>query len=34
MKGLLVHGTPRKEGCTYTALCTVSDALNPNGILL
>lgn len=34
MKVLLVHGTPRKEGCTYTALCTVSDALNQNGIVL
>lgn len=34
MKVLLVNETPRKKGCTYTALCTVSDALNPNGILL
>ena len=32
MKVLLVNGSPHKEGCTYTALCTVSGALNQNGI--
>ena len=32
MKVLLVNGSPHKEGCTYTALCKVSDALNQNGI--
>lgn len=24
---LLVNGSPHKEGCTYTALCEVSEAL-------
>ena len=32
MKVLLLNGSPRKEGCTYTALCAVSEALNQNGI--
>ncbi len=32
MKVLLVNGSPHKEGCTYTALCAVSGALNLNGI--
>ena len=32
MKVLLVNGSPHKEGCTYTALCEVSGALNENGI--
>lgn len=32
MKVLLVSGSPHKEGCTYTALCEVSNALNQNGI--
>ena len=32
MKGLLVNGSPHREGCTYMALCTVSEALNQNGI--
>lgn len=32
MKVLLVNGSPHKEGCTYTALCEVSGALNQNGI--
>ena len=32
MKVLLVNGSPHKEGCTYTALCIVSEALNQNGI--
>lgn len=32
MKVLLVNGSPHKEGCTYTALCKVSEALNDNGV--
>lgn len=32
MKVLLVNGSLHKEGCTYTALCEVSEALNKNGI--
>ena len=32
MKVLFVNGSPHKAGCTYTALSTVSDALNQNGI--
>ena len=32
MKVLLVNGSPHKEGCTYTALCEVSNALNENGV--
>lgn len=32
MKVLLVNGSPHKGGCTYTALCTVSETLNQNGI--
>ncbi len=32
MKVLLVNGSPHREGCTYTALCEVSDTLNQNGI--
>lgn len=32
MKVLLVNGSPHREGCTYTALCEVSGALNENGI--
>lgn len=28
MKVLLVNGSPHKDGCTYTALCEVSEALN------
>lgn len=32
MKVLLVNGSPHQEGCTYTALCEVSAALNQNGI--
>ena len=28
MKVLLVNGSPHKKGCTYTALCEVSSALN------
>ena len=32
MKVLLTNGSPHEEGCTYTALCEVSAALNQNGI--
>ena len=32
MKVLLVNGSPHKEGCTYTALCEVGDALNGCGV--
>ncbi len=32
MKVLLTNGSPHKEGCTYTALCEVSKALNKNGV--
>lgn len=32
MKVLLVNGSPHKEGCTYTALQEVADALEKNGI--
>lgn len=32
MKVLLVNGSPHKEGCTYTALCEVGEALNQNEI--
>lgn len=32
MKVLLVNGSPRKEGCTYTALSCVAAALNEDGI--
>ena len=32
MKVLLLNGSPRKEGCTYTALCEVAEALKENGI--
>ena len=32
MKVLLINGSPHKNGCTYTALCEVSKALNNNGI--
>lgn len=32
MKVLLINGSPHKEGCTYTALCEVSEALNQSGI--
>jgi len=32
MKVILINGSPRKEGCTYTALCEVAGALNGNGI--
>ena len=32
MKVLLLNGSPRKEGCTYTALCEVAAALKENGV--
>lgn len=32
MKVLLLNGSPRKEGCTFTALSEVASALNANGI--
>lgn len=32
MKVLLVNGSPKKNGCTYTALCEVEKSLNKNGI--
>ena len=32
MKVLLVNGSPRKEGCTYTALAEVAGALEKDGI--
>ena len=32
MKVLLVNGSPHKEGCTYTALSAVADALAVEGI--
>ena len=32
MKVLLVNGSPRARGCTYTALCEVAKTLNAEGI--
>lgn len=32
MKVLLINGSPHKEGCTYTALCEVGNALNSCGV--
>lgn len=32
MKVLLINGSPKKEGCTYTALSVVAKALNEEGI--
>ena len=32
MKVLLLNGSPREAGCTYTALCEVAGALEKNGI--
>ncbi len=32
MKVLLVNGSPREQGCTYTALCEVAKTLNKDGI--
>ena len=31
-EGLILNGSPRKEGCTYTALCEVADALKKEGV--
>lgn len=32
MKVLLINGSPREKGCTYTALCEVASTLEKNGI--
>ena len=32
MKVLLVNGSPRPKGCTYTALSEVAETLNKEGI--
>lgn len=32
MKVILVNGSPKAKGCTYRALCEVSNELNKNGI--
>ena len=32
MKVILVNGGPHKEGCTYTALREVADALEQDGV--
>ncbi|MBU3804706.1 MAG: flavodoxin family protein [Candidatus Cellulosilyticum pullistercoris] len=32
MKVVLVNGSPKAKGCTYTALCEVASALEKNGI--
>ena len=32
MKVILVNGSPRPKGCTYTALNEVAKALQKNGI--
>ena len=32
MKVLLVNGSPRKESCTYTALCEIASTLDKNGV--
>ena len=32
MKVILVNGSPKKNGCTYTALREVEKSLNKNGI--
>lgn len=32
MKVLLLNGSPRREGCTYTALTVVAETLKENGI--
>ncbi len=32
MKVLLINGSPKEKGCTYTALCEVKSALNAEGI--
>ena len=32
MKVLLLNGSPRKEGCTYTALTEIAKTLKKNGV--
>lgn len=32
MKVLLINGSPRQEGCTYTALTEIASALEKNGV--
>ncbi len=32
MKVILVNGSPKEKGCTYTALCEAEKALNANGV--
>ena len=32
MKVILVNGSPKQNGCTYTALKEVEESLNKNGI--
>lgn len=32
MKAILLNGSPREKGCTYTALCEVEKELNKNGV--
>ena len=32
MKVLLINGSPREKGCTYTALCEIASALNQEGV--
>ena len=32
MKVIMLNGSPRKEGCTYTALCEVKKAIEEEGI--
>lgn len=32
MKVLLLNGSPRQKGCTFTALCEAASALNENGV--
>ena len=32
MKVLLVNGSPREKGCTYTALCEAAKTLNEEGV--
>ena len=32
MKVLLVNGSPKKNGCTYTALCEIAKELEKQGI--
>ncbi len=32
MKVILVNGSPKAEGCTYTALCEVAGGLGKNGV--